>query len=630
MKSKMLRIVSLLLCLGMILCTVGCAGETSTTKKKKKVIVKKKYPKPSSDVSDDIDDATSDLFDYDDNDSSEAIVEDAKGEEGRIVSESEYTVNGSPLAYVTTCDTSGGSMGVKFRKQADGKVKVFDKGSAAADKYVADLLKANPKAAVMDVNPNDKKQTLKGFGASMTGSSVYNMELMEESVRDTLMTRLFDPENGIGLSILRQPIGCGDYDYLYFTYDEMPEGETDEELAYFDFSMMNKYEAYLPSSITTANGKNVVDLAVMPYINKALKLNPDITFVGSVWTAPRWMKTYYSWNTTKVNDDLVKLKNEYYDVYTNYVIKSLQAFKDQGVEFYMITPQNEPTASHGIPSTTYDANDLTKLVNYRLADAIKNAGFKTKLFAWDFNFFRDTALDIVGKQYGNIQGVAYHFYSGSNSLIKETVEMFPDLEVFLTEAAGNERGGQSGQMFRQMLNMHQSFRHGVASWILWNITLDTTTDDTKFRGPGGNNGGTISKNEVRITTDPVTGKQIFKDTIAYGDKLDMEVYGTGLTEYDPIKRSLVYQMDFYVLAHFSKFIRPGAKIIESTDLNLTNAFNYNVTALNEDGSAVVVIGNEGVSSADYIINFGDKVLVYEDLAGSSLLTIAWDANKYLS
>ncbi len=643
MKSKLLRLVSLALCLGMILCTVGCGDETATSKKKKKVVVVKKKPSTTSDVSDDIGDTTSDILGVGSTvDSSETEYDDYEGEEGRVVIENEYTVNGTPVAYVTTCDTAGGSNGVKFRRQDSSKVKVYDKGSEAAEKAVADLKKSNAKTAVMDIDPNDKKQTLTGFGASMTGSSVYNMELMQESTRNELMTRLFDPENGIGLSILRQPIGCGDYDYLYYTYDEMPKGQTDEELAYFDFSMMNKYEAYLPSGIKTADGKNTVDLAVMPYIKEAVKLNPDITFVGSVWTAPRWMKTVYSWNTSTdssnaVNNptgDPVKLKSEYYDVYTKYVIKSLNAFKDNGVEFYMITPQNEPTAAHGIPSTTYSNDDLKKLVVYGFADALKASGLNTKLFAWDFNFFESTALDIVGKQYGYIDGVAYHFYSGSNSLIKTTVEMFPDLEVMLTEAAGNNRGGQSGQMFRQILNMHQSFRHGVTAWILWNITLDTATDDTAFNGPGGNNGGTVSNNYISTDVDPVTGKTIFKDTIAYDNRLDMTVYGTGLTEFDPKwkangNKELVYQMDFYVLAHFSKFIRPGARIIESTDLNLVNAFDYNVTALNEDGSAVVVIGNESVSSQDYVINFGDKVIVFEDLEGSSLLTLAWDANKYV-
>lgn len=610
MKNKLLRLVSLMLCLGMILCTVGCGGDASTTKKKKKKIIVKK--RASSSVSDDVSDNTSDVFDWDDYDEDEDIFSissttSAKNStlssrtensavEGRKVVDKEYTVNGTPLAYVTTANTD-----VKFRKQND-KVKVFNKGDAALDRYVSSL---SGNTAKMTVEPSKTYQTIQGFGASMTQSSVYNMEIMPEETRDQLMTRLFDPENGIGLSILRQPIGCGDYNYLYYTYDEVPEGQDDFDLEHFDFTKEITYPC-------VARDGQQIDLGIIPYIQWAQRLNPDMMFVGSVWTAPRWMKTRYSWNSTPINGETNMLRTECYDVYSRYVIKSLKAFKDNGVEFYMFTPQNELTGQHGIPATYYDSTSIGKLVNQHLYDDLKASGLNTKLFAWDFNWFENDILLNVGAQYGKIDGIAMHFYSGEATVMNSVHEMFPDLEIFLTEAAGNDRGGQPVQMFRQMMYMHECYRYNTSAWILWNLCLDKKTDEFNYNGPGGNDG---AKFNLDIADDP---------------NQDMTVYGTGLTEYDATEQTLVYQMDFYVLAHFSKFIHRGAKYVESTDLNAENALYYDLSFINEDGSAVVVIGNEGSRAVNYVVEFGDKVIVFNDLAGQSLLTLVWDANTYIA
>jgi hypothetical protein len=41
--------------------------------------------------------------------------------------------------------------------------------------------------------------------------------------RDQVMAWLFDPNTGIGLSMLRQPIGSSDFtDEAHYTYDDLP------------------------------------------------------------------------------------------------------------------------------------------------------------------------------------------------------------------------------------------------------------------------------------------------------------------------------------------------------------------------------------------------------------------------
>src|SRR3954453_14937292 len=59
------------------------------------------------------------------------------------------------------------------------------------------------------VDPSQRFQRIDGFGASITDSSAHL--LAESSHRDQIMRDLFDPEAGIGLSYLRQPMGASDF-----------------------------------------------------------------------------------------------------------------------------------------------------------------------------------------------------------------------------------------------------------------------------------------------------------------------------------------------------------------------------------------------------------------------------------
>ncbi|HPW26803.1 MAG TPA: hypothetical protein PLY31_06695, partial [Tenuifilaceae bacterium] len=53
------------------------------------------------------------------------------------------------------------------------------------------------------VDTLNRYQQVEGFGAALTGSSAYNLRRMTDSQRTSLLTELFDPVKGIGLSYLR-------------------------------------------------------------------------------------------------------------------------------------------------------------------------------------------------------------------------------------------------------------------------------------------------------------------------------------------------------------------------------------------------------------------------------------------
>ena len=99
-------------------------------------------------------------------------------------------------------------------------------------KYIID---ENPLAFVSDNEVKFVKQK-DGFGASFTDTTTYLLMGLPEETRNDAMTKLFDDEKGIGLSLIRNPIAACDFSLEYYTYDDMPEGEEDFELEHFDFS----------------------------------------------------------------------------------------------------------------------------------------------------------------------------------------------------------------------------------------------------------------------------------------------------------------------------------------------------------------------------------------------------------
>src|SRR4051794_31532715 len=95
------------------------------------------------------------------------------------------------------------------------------------------------------VDPTRRYQTMVGFGASMTDSSAHLLTRLPNRARRDTMRSLFSPTDGIGLSMLRQPMGASDFAVRgAYTYDDQPTGQTDADLS--EFSIRHDRAAILP------------------------------------------------------------------------------------------------------------------------------------------------------------------------------------------------------------------------------------------------------------------------------------------------------------------------------------------------------------------------------------------------
>lgn len=454
------------------------------------------------------------------------------------------TVNGTPVVYVTTPDEM-----YKYVRQSEDAVKVYD--ASELD---------DTTGWVIPVDPDAKMQTIDGWGSSLTDASAINLSMLSEEERSEVLHNLFDKDTGIGLNMLRQPLGCSDFSVEYGSYDEV---DGDEDLSHFSIDYDKQY--------------------IIPYIKEALEIGDDMTVISSVWTPPLWMKTipeYWSKNGSS-------LKRENYQLFSDYIVKALQAYEDEGVHISYLSPQNEPSARMTIPSCLYDTDSYSTLINRYLKPTMEANGITTGLIGWDFNHF-DPALDFISSTYDNIDIIAFHLYYQNWDMQKEFHQYFPDKPIWMTESSNRQVSGYTTYI-GEMKRIATSLRSYASAYFIFNIMLD------EEGGPG----------QAIDFSNPA-----------------------GLIQYNRETGQVSYQIDFYALGHYSKFIRKGAVILDTVDTGADNEGNIqNIVALNENGAMTAVLTNGDTEAQTFKFVVGDKVVEYTVPARSGA-TITWDANTY--
>lgn len=152
-------------------------------------------------------------------------------------------------------------------------VTTGDRSRLLAREADLSFVPASPDAPfTLSVNQDRVYQSMVGFGAAVTDASAWLIQTkMTAPQRDSLLAALFDPHVGIGLSFTRITIGASDFSLDHYSYDDVPAGETDPELAQFSIERARE--------------------ALLPVLKRALEINPDLAIMATPWSAPGWMKT---------------------------------------------------------------------------------------------------------------------------------------------------------------------------------------------------------------------------------------------------------------------------------------------------------------------------------------------------
>lgn len=300
------------------------------------------------------------------------------------------------------------------------------------------------------VDPRKTYQSILGIGGIWTDTDLYGLLRMSPEKQEEALIALFDKEKGAGWSIMRCPLGSTDWETTpdFYTYDDMPRGEKDWELSHFSV-------------------QRDIDRGYFDVLRRCKKINPDLVFFGSVWGMPAWMKE---------NDSIMygRFDPACTDVYARYLARTAQAFKEQGIDLYAITPQNESLCGN---DRATPATRMTWWVQRDVAIAMRRefdkAGLDTRVWVYDHNFdmtdyFVKPLLEDAELRRA-IDGVAYHDYGGDPFAMGEMYELHPDMNFYMTE--------RTITTVPQMDNLVRELRNGARSYAQW------TTMSDEYGGP---------------------------------------------------------------------------------------------------------------------------------------------------
>lgn len=293
-------------------------------------------------------------------------------------------------------------------------------------------------ASGVQLNPNQRYQSILGLGSSLEHSTCYNLTLLPPERRRQVLTDLLDLHDGIGMSLMRICIGTPDFTASsWYSYNDLPVGETDPELKAFSIARDHEY--------------------VLPILREALRINPQLKFFASPWSPPAWMKTNGGITGGRIDP-------RHFPALARYFVKFLDAYRAEGIPIHALTVQNEPEyAPPTYPTCRWTAAQQRDFIRDHLGPAFAARNIETKIWCFDHNFnnpgFPATILrDPQAARY--VDGSAFHLYEGKPAAMSRLRDRFPDKHLYFTE--GSTYGVEGAQ---QIISYFRNWARSYNAWV---------------------------------------------------------------------------------------------------------------------------------------------------------------------
>jgi len=451
-------------------------------------------------------------------------------------------------------------------------VDVFETSASGSKLKKITEFPSGSEAVSVQLLPDTRFQTITGFGGSFTEASAYLLNKLSKKNRALILDAYFG-SNGARYSLTRTHINSCDFSLGNYSYAPV---KGDKELVHFSIDEDRD--------------------DIIPMIKEAMTYSEDgFKIIASPWTAPPWMKD---------NDNWVggKLLPEYNDTWALFFSKYLTAYEKEGIPVWGITVENEPLGNGGNwESMIFSPEEMVDFVNNHLGPKLEADGHKVKILGYDQNRGKELEdwakviyKDEASSKY--FDGFAVHWYGSTfdwfPGSLNLTHELAPGKYLIQSEACvdaevphwqddqwyWSEEATDWGwdwapadqkklhpkyvPVYRYARDIIGCMNSWVDGWVDWNMVLD------RQGGPNWFKNWCVAP----VIVDPA------KD----------EVYFTPL---------------YYTMAHFSKYIRPGAVRIgfENPDPSLMIT-----AAQNPDGTIAVVVLNMNPETKNIKLNLGDR------------------------
>ncbi|KAL4117328.1 hypothetical protein PRIC2_011319 [Phytophthora ramorum] len=463
----------------------------------------------------------------------------------------------------TQCDTVSND----YSSLIPGQVGVYT-SSKAGDRFAYKVVSVDATAVsnpTYSIDVSTQYQTMIGFGGSFTDSAAINIYKLSSTMQQMVLDQYYS-DKGLEYSLGRVTIGSTDFSTSIYSYNDN-EGDLAMERFSIDVDRQSKK---------------------IELIQRALKASSRGTkLFASSWAPPAWMTT----ENTTINCALQGNPGEaYWRALALYYSRFFDEYAKEGIDFWAMTVQNEPTKSilqtsewQSLRMTAEQQRDFVKL---DLGPLMAKTHPDLKIIAGDdqkSGILDELAPfeDVDAMKY--ISGLGVHWYrnldffffsiGGDFDKLLTFHNKFPNVFMLATEACEGYLpswlGTGSGASLKdadKSWSRAENYGHDiiedinnfVGGWTDWNLALDTTG------GPNWAN----NLVDAPILVDEVSGAEFYKQPM------------------------------FYIMGHFSKFVPAGSRRIELPKTKTLNNFhrcafvtpdnNVVVQFMNRDNSAVTV------------------------------------------
>jgi glucosylceramidase len=453
-----------------------------------------------------------------------------------------------------------------------GKVQVHV-SSAAGDRLAArSALSFGPHAdagtrAVFAIDDGVRHQKIAGFGASFLEAGLVALDsLPRRSDQDAVLRALFDPRAGAGFSAMKTPIGATDFQSAsprWYTYDDVPG---DVSLSHFSIA------------------RDLGPQGVATFIKRARQAGGRFVLQAPMDYPPDWMLVDLQTNQN--------VDRRYYQALADYYVKYVRAYESHGIHIDYVSPFNEPGNYTKISPT-----DIRDFIRDYLGPTFARERLSTRIQLSEAGGRADATVeyppildDPGARRY--IAVVPYHGYDWDNyDALAEMHARYPDIPIWMTELCclhtqAEGLSFESGAGWADAII--SDLEAGASAWIHWNAILDE-------------NGGPWLASPIHA--DAVWNAQ---ESVVVVDRVHHTVTYTGL---------------YYYLAHFSRFVRPGATRLGTTAPQGVEGLRA-ISFQNADGTLVSELVNSRDEPADVQVDWRGRSLTVT-LPAVSITTLQW-------
>lgn len=379
----------------------------------------------------------------------------------------------------------------------------------------------------LKVEDTDSELVFKKWGTCFNELGWDALNYLSLEQQEEVLHQIFDPEGDLHISSGRIPMNANDYARDWYSCDEVPG---DFQLQFFTIDRDKK--------------------TLIPYIKRAMAVNPDLTFWASPWSPPSWMKVnqYYAVRSNKANtlapeadvalyegasnedkrfypkqvavNDYFIQDPRYLQTYANYFCKFISAYAEEGIPVSKVMFQNEPWAYTIYPSCAWTPEGIIRFNVEYLAPTLKKQHPEVSLFLGTLNTNRWDQIEKVladPRMKDAVEGIGMQWWAGQ--LLPKMRELYPHYKYMQTESecGWGSFDWKSAEHTFHLMNHY--IGHGCEEYTFWNVILADN---------GSSTWGWKQNALIRVNSK------------------------TGEVTYTP---------EYYAVKHFSKYLPAGSKVL---------------------------------------------------------------------